>query len=306
MRYAVLNFPRLPIQLARRAEPDLCGRPLALVRGEGDGALLSSVSVEATADGVEPGMTGLQARQRCPGIGLVPEHPGHSLALLESVIDMIRARATTNVAFVSRNEVVLELDGMECQFGDESAAATAILGLVRSRTGLDVRCAVASSIAEAACAARTARRFPMLCAPSEAAAEALPAFEPLSASFAWDAPASGQAVDLRIARLAGTVDVAAEAYRQSYREVRVELSYGPYRRAFVLQPGTPLHTAAEALALVRARIAAAELAGATEVRITLSRPGPDVRIEPWRPAVATIHQLSGPAAPVQRRLLRAS
>ena len=50
----------------------------------------------------------------------------------------------------------------------------------------------------------------------------------------------------------------------------------------------------------------AELAGAIEVRFTLAMPGPDLRIDPWRAPVATLHQLAGPALPVQRRLLRAS
>lgn len=306
MRYLVLSFPRLSVQLARKADAVLAGRAFALVDGEGDAALLSCVSVEATADGVEAGMTSPQARQRCPGIDLDVERPGRSLALLESVVDMIRLRATTNVAIVSRNGIVLELRGLDRQFPDEGTAATSLLGLVRSRTWLDVRCAVASSIAEASCAARTARRFPVLCPEREAPAESLPEFEPLSASFAWEVPVSAAAAGERLGRLAASLDTAAHEYGQSYREVLVELEYGPYRRAFSLRPEAPIHTAAEALALIRARIAGGEFDGVTALRLTLSRPGPDVRVQPWRAAVATIHQLSGPAVPVQRRLLRAS
>lgn len=306
MRYAVLSFPRLPIQLLRRATPAMAGRPLALTLGEGDSGLLSAVSVEATADGVEPGMTILQARQRCPGIELAAEHAGRALEALEGLVSIIRTCATPNVAIVSRNEIVVELDGLAHQFADEGAAAMSLLGLVRSRSGLDARCAVASSVAEASCAARTARRFPVLCAVTEETGSPLPAFEPVGASFAWDAPAAAEAVDARIGRLAGSLHVAAEAFHQSYREVRLGLEYGPYRRAFVLKPLDPIHTGAEALALIRGRVPVSELAGATSVSITLSRPGPDVRVEPWRSPVATIHQLAGPAVPVQRRLLRAS
>lgn len=306
MCYAVLTFPRLPIQLARKAEPALAGRALALYQGEGDRALLSAVSVEATADGVEPGMTSLQARQRCPAIELAPEQPARALAALEAVVEIIRTRATTNVAIVSRNEIAVALQGFDDRFAGEGAAATSLLGLVRSWSGLDVRCAVASSIAEASCAARTARRFPVLCAATDAVGERLPSFEPLSATFSWAAPVSGEIADSRIGRLVGSLDLAAESYRQSYREVRLDVEYGPYRRCFALRPDVPVHTAAEALALIRGRVPVSELNGATSVRITLSRPGPDVRVEPWRAPAATIHQLSGPAVPVQRRLLRAS
>jgi hypothetical protein len=306
MRYLVLSFPRLSVQLARKAETALAGRAFALVRGEGDGALLSCVSVEATADGVEAGMTSLQARQRCPGIDLAVERPERSLALLESVVDMIRARATPNVAIVSRNGIALELCGLERQFVDEVTAATALLGLVRSRTGLDVRCGVASSIEEASCAARTARRFPVVCAERDAAPQALTRFEPVSAWFRWEAPASAAVAGERLGRLAASLDTAAQEYGQSYREVLVELECGPYRRAFSLRPEAPIHTGGEALALIRGRIASGEFEGVTVLRMTLSRPGPDVRVQPWRAPVATIHQLSGPAVAVQRRLLRAS
>ena len=65
MRYLVLSFPRLSVQLARKAETALAGRAFALVRGEGDGALLSCVSVEATADGVEAGSPSSRRSASC-------------------------------------------------------------------------------------------------------------------------------------------------------------------------------------------------------------------------------------------------
>ena len=307
MRFVALLFPRLAIQLARRANPDLAGHPLGLIAGEGDGSLLAAVSVEATADGVEAGMTGLQARQRCPGIVIEPDDASRSLATLDAVVSILKSRATTNVAIVSRNEIVLSLEGTEPQFADEGAAALALVGLARSWSGLDVRCAVASSVEEAACAARTARRFPVICPPtSEADAPVLPVYEPVSVGFRWEQPVSAAAVEARIARMIPALESVAEAYPQSYREVVVELERGPYRRAIALRPAAPIHTAGEALVLVRNRLQAEAFEGATSVRITLSQPGPSVRLEPWRAPVARFHQLAGPAVPVQRRLLRAS
>lgn len=307
MRFVALLFPRLAIQLARRANPELAGRPLGLIAGEGDGALLAAVSVEATADGVEAGMTCLQARQRCPGIVIEPDDATRSLAALEAVVSILKSRTTTNVAIVSRNEIVLSLEGTEHQFADEGAAALALVGLARSWSGLDVRAAVASSIEEATCAVRTARRFPVICPPaSEADAPSLPVYEPVSVAFRWQAPVSAAEVEARIARMVPALESVAEAYGQSYREVLVELEQGPYRRALALRPLAPIHTAAEALALVRDRLQAEAIEGATAVRVTLSQPGPSVRLEPWRAPVARFHQLAGPAVPIQRRLLRAS
>lgn len=306
MRYLVLSFPRLPIQLARRADPALAARPFALTRGDGDAALLSAVSAEATADGVEAGMTSMQARQRCPGIELAGEAQGRELEALEAGVSIIRTYATPNVAILSRNEIAVAITGLAGRFADEGALALSITGLVRSRSGLDVRSAVASSVQEASCAARTARRFPVLCGESPAREQPLPAFEPFSAGFTLDTPGSEATVSRRLGQLAATLDAAAAPYNQSYREVVLEVEHGPYRTAFALRPEAPIHTAAEGLDLVRGRIPAGELAGTTAMRFTLSRPGPDLRIEPWRSPVATIHQLSGPAVPVQRRLLRAS
>lgn len=306
MRFAVLSFPRLPIQLARRANPALCGKPVGLVRGEGDGSLLAAVSVEATADGVEPGMTALQARQRCPGIELLPDAPARSLDALDAVISIIRTRATTNVAILSRNEIALSLEGLEARFADEGAAALAIAAMARSWSALDARVAVASTIAEAACAARKARRFPVIVPPSTDSVDSLPVYEPVAAAFTWPAPASAAEVDARTVKLAGSLEAAMDAYRQSYREIVVELTYGPYRRALRVQPEQPVHTAAEALAAIRRRLPATELDGVSAIRIMLGRPGPALNVDPWRSPVATIHQLVGPAVPVQRRLLRAS
>lgn len=306
MRYAVLAFPRLPIQLARKADAALTGRRFALTRGDGDTALLAAVSPEATASGVEPGMTALQAGQRCPGIELVPEQPAGALDALETVSAIIRRRATTDVAIVSRNEIAVVLDDFAQQFAGEPAAALALTGLVRSWSGLDARCGVASSLDEASLAARTARRFPVINPASEAAPKPLPRYEPLSAAFSWQSPATAETVEVRLGRLAAHLEPLADARRQSYREVLLELEYGPYRRAIALHPELPMHTAAEALSLVRGRVAVEELGGVTALRVTLGQPGPDVRIDPWRAPVAQIHQISGPAVPVQRRLLRAS
>ncbi len=306
MRVLSLFFPRLGVQIARNANPSLCGRPLGLLVGEGDNALLSTVSVEATADGVEAGMTALQARQRCPGITLERDNASECLEQLEAVAAILRTRTTSNVAIVSRNSLAVSLTGLESRFADEESTATAIVALARSWSGLDVRAGIASTLELSECAARKARRFPVI-QPDEGVTQfELPRYEPVTGRYAWESPAASADVTARINRLVGTMQPIIEANGQSFRAVRIEVAQGHYRSAMVLRASQPLHRASEAIDLVRARIGELPLDGATAVSVTLESIGPGVEVQPWRASVATVHQLSGPAVPVQQRLLRAS
>lgn len=74
MNYAVLTVPGFPLHAARRADPSLCGRAVALVAGEGRRARVTDVSPEA--GGVVPGLAATLAMSRCPGIVLMPRDPG--------------------------------------------------------------------------------------------------------------------------------------------------------------------------------------------------------------------------------------
>jgi hypothetical protein len=306
MRTLVLYFPRLGIQLARKTSPELAGRPLALLAGEGDDALLSAASVEATADGVERGMTALQARQRCPAITLRGDNAYECLEALEAVMVILRSRATTSVAFVSRNTIAVSLAGLEPRFADEGAAAQGILGLARNWSGLDVRAAVGATIDEAACAARTARRFPAIASGESESPAALPLYEPVTCGFRWERAATASEAELRLGRMMAALRLILDEYGQSYRAVRVELEHGAYRSAILARPVQPIHRATEALDLIRSRLESGRLEGVTAIRVSLERPGPGVTVSPWRAHVAKLHQLTVPAVPVQRRLLRAS
>lgn len=307
MRFVAMVFPRLAVQLARKANPELIGKPFGLLSGTGDAGILSVVSVESTAAGIEAGMTSLQARQRCPRIVIEADNPTQCLEALDEVVSIVRTRATSNVAIVSREAIVVELSGTEGQFAGEAAAAQGLLALARSWSGLDVRAAVASSISEAICKARTARRHPVICEPRELEdVEQLPAYEPVAASFSWEKPADAATVSTRIARTLGSLDAVLGAYGHSYRQVRLELEHGPYRRTVSVRPPAPIHFSDEALAALQHRIDAASLEGVTSFRVVLDEAGPSVHVDPWRAPVAQLHSLSGPAVPIQRRLLRAS
>ncbi|MBK9544495.1 MAG: hypothetical protein IPO51_01305 [Dehalococcoidia bacterium] len=306
MRILSLFFPRLGVQILRATRPELAGHPVGLLAGEGDGALLAAASVEATADGVEPGMTALQARQRCPGISFERDNARECLERLEAVASILRTRATPDVAIVSRNSVAVSLDGLEGRFADEAAAAQALLVLARSWSGLDVRAAVASTVEEAECAARTARRFPVIREYRPAAGTMLPRREPVTVSVTWETPATAAAARLRLGNGLASLQPALDAYEQSFRAVRVEVERGACRSAFIARTSQPIHRIAEVLDLLRGRVEGGALDGVTALRVTLEQPGPSVSVAPWRAAVATMHQLAAPAVPVQRRLLRAS
>lgn len=306
MRVLSLFFPRLGVQLVRSANPSLAGRPLGLLVGEGDGALLSTVSVEATSHGVEAGMTALQARQRCPGITFERDNARECLEQLEAVSAILRTRTTSSVAIVSRNSVAIALAGMDARFAGEEAAAVAISALVRSWSSFDVRAGIASTIEQAECAARRARRYPII-QPDEGVSQfELPRYEPLTGRFSWEMPATSAEAATRLNRLLGTMQPLIEAANLSFRSIRIEIERGSYRSALVIKSNQPLHRASEAIDLVRGRLAEMELDGVTALRVAVESVGPSVVVEPWRAAVATVHQLTGPAVPLQRRLLRAS
>ncbi|MEJ2490957.1 MAG: DNA polymerase IV [Desulfuromonadales bacterium] len=70
-----LVVPAFPIALARVADSSLRERPVAVVPGHSDRALLQHVSPEARADGVFAGMSAYRARRLCPSLILIPPDP---------------------------------------------------------------------------------------------------------------------------------------------------------------------------------------------------------------------------------------
>jgi hypothetical protein len=306
MRLLALVLPRLGIQLAQRADPALAGHPVALVAGSGEGALVAVPSVEATAGGIETGMTVSQARGRVPALLAIPDNAGDCLDELESLASILRTNATTSVAIVSRDTLIVPLEGLEGRFPDEMSAATALSKFARTWTGLDVRAGVASTIDGAVQAARGARRFPVVSPDALPGGMLPPNRSDLAACAKWNTPQAAAAVESRLARALTTLESVLEASPASYRGVRVALQKESHTDNWNLRATQPLHTAAEIFELVRSRVPAAALEGVTGFTVRLERPGPDVRVNPWRRAVATMHTLSGPAVPVQHRLRLAS
>lgn len=306
MRLLALVLPRLGIQLARQADAKLGGVPLALIAGAGEGALVALPSVEATAGGVETGMTLAQARQRVPALVMVPDNAGECLDALDDLASILRTNATTNVAIVSRDAIVVSLEGLEDRFDDEAGAATALARFARMWAGLDVRAGVAGTVDGALQAARTARRFPVICHDGSDVQGIPSVRDGIGIRMRWDSPQAPSAVETRLARALSTLESALDEVPASYRGVAVEVARGRTLDHFRLKAQSPLHTAAEVFDLIRSRVSADAMQGATALSVRLERPGPDVRVNPWRRPVATMHTLAGPAVPVQPRLRLAS
>ncbi len=306
MRLLCLVFPRLGVQVARLKDPSLSGRPVVLLAGEGEGALVTVASVEATAAGVEAGMTASHARERCPAVAVVRDNAGECLDGLEAIASILRTRATTDVAIVSRDAVAVSLSGLDDRFDGEAAAAAGLARLARSWSGFDVRAGVAGSLDGAMAIARTARRFPAVCREEGAATGGLPLYPgTIAARASLAGVASAAEAGAKLDALLAKLETAIEVHGLSFREVTIEVMRPSVDRAYRLTSETPLHRAAEARALILSRLGPAVVAGASGLAVAARRIGPSVRVEPWRPA-AKVRALADAAAPVQRHLQLAS
>jgi hypothetical protein len=299
MRILALVAPRLAVQLARRADPSLRLRPVATVQPFGGEALVAVPSVEATAAGVQAGMTVAEALGRCPSLAIVAARPAAELDELERLAAVLRVRATPRVALVSRDAIAVDLGGLEGRFGDERAAGEGVLGVARGWLGLDVRGAVADTVEEAVAAARGARRCVVVCEP-RGARGAIPGPLTLAARVADPAGLTGERCELALAGLGRML----QAHGASCRGLEVRAFRGGQEERLRLRAEGPLHAGHELVALARPLLAALQGAEAVEFRVMGG--GPSVEVEPWRPAVAPAGAVRGPAAPVQPRLALAS
>ena len=118
--------------------------------------------------------------------------------------------------------------------------------------------------------------------------------------------ADGKAVRSRVVRLLGQLELLAQGRDESFRRLRVEVELANGTETAVLSAPRPLNTAAEALALLVAHETDALFPGATAVRVSLERLGPDMRSEIHASTtVVTRTALQAPVRPIQQRLLRA-
>ena len=310
MRLLCLYFPRLASAIARKADDALAQRPVVLINGAGDAAVVASTSVEAATSGIRAGMPAQAARQRCPNAAFLTADPNGCLQVLEEAATILRLRATPNVAVVSGSHILVDLGGLESRFTDEAMAATRLASTVKAWTGVDVRAGVGSTPADARTAAESARRFPMIAPPKEEAeATHVGSQQPsrsIAGGFAVAATCDAKGVRSQVVRLLGKLELLAEGREESFRRVRVEVERTEATETAILSARQPLNTAAEALALLAAHETEGLFEGARNVRVTLERLGPDMRPEAQlQPPAPGRGVIQAPVRPIQQRLLRA-
>ena len=284
MRFLCLSFPRLSIHLALRQHPELAARPLIMVAGSGDAALVAGMSTEAATRGVVTGMTPRQAKMRCPQARFLPDNAGPCLDELESIASILRRRATITVAIASREELLLDISApSKGDDGDELRTAERIAGFARMWSGLPVRAGVASSRSAAREAARCARNAPVVMTPVLAWDEAGiggVSDGPLAAEVFFPLGTSPLAARARLERASRQLQAILDASGLNYRGVELQLSRADGEPRVSRRMPEPSGDLNAALALVAAELSDDRLAGVTGIRLELAALCPDVRVEP--------------------------
>jgi protein ImuB len=152
--------PELAAAARLRAEPELAGRPFAIVSEAGTRAAVLSVSPEATRAGVHPGASLAHARAVCGELAVrvaqpVLEHAARSTLLDVALSASPRAEALDEPGGAAA--AVLDAGGLGRVFASEAALAGALVERARAQ-GLPAVAAVAGSRALARVAARDAVR----------------------------------------------------------------------------------------------------------------------------------------------------
>jgi hypothetical protein len=282
MRVLCAWFPKLDVDLVVRQRATLAGRPVVLLQGHGDRALVSGVSCEAGRLGILPGMSAGQARRRSPAAVFLADNSGACLEEIERLATIVRTRVTTRVAVGGRDHLFVAIDGDDGD--DEKALALRVMGIVRAWADRPVRGGLAATRQEALEAARASRRglliVPPAATPDDAAAVASSSPAEVTARRTFPAALSGLAARAAVAALLARAETIIAARGQGFRRVTVEVT-GP--GGVVDAAGStaqPLYAGSEAMALVASQLSPESLEGATAIAVRLGRLAPDVRVKP--------------------------
>ncbi|MDX1650615.1 MAG: hypothetical protein R3263_12255, partial [Myxococcota bacterium] len=141
----------LPLAAARRAHPELAGRPLAIASGVEPRAELVAVSPEAVARGVRAGQTVARARAACAGLRVRAVAPALEHGAREALLDAAlgtspRAEPAPPAGgpFAAEAAVFVDARGVQALFRSEAGFAGALAARAR-RVGLPATVAVAAT-----------------------------------------------------------------------------------------------------------------------------------------------------------------
>jgi hypothetical protein len=290
MRVLCLFFPRFAIQVALRQRPHLDGRPLAVLDGCGEDAVVVAASCEATSRGITTGMTAARARTSCPAALFLPDNAGACLDELERIGSILRLRATPLVAAGGRDHLFVDLQSVRND-GNEGETASRLAGIARSWSPYSLRAGVGATREEALEAARATRRTLAICPlPTRYTQPAgdLPDSPPIvqqsgTVTVSAKVRQAARPVEVRelADRLLARADLVLAGRGESYREVRVRVDRGENAALVAtLRLRNPRHTAAGVLTALGPRISDEMLEGASALHFEFGRLGPDVRVRP--------------------------
>jgi nucleotidyltransferase/DNA polymerase involved in DNA repair len=281
MRILCAWFPKLDIDLALRQRPALASRPVVLLQGHGDRAIVSGASCEAARLGILAGMSAGQARRRSPAAVFLADNAGACLDELERIARIVRARVTERVGVGGRDHLFVAIEGDSPE--DEKALALRVMSLVRAWADRPVRGGLAPSRQEALEAARASRRGLLVAPPAGAGAppETIPPFRtPGLAARLQTGPLAGLAARAAVAALLCRLEAVLAARGEGARALRVEVTVPGGVVEARATPAQPFYSGAEAMQLVAADLVPEALEGATAVGAVLGRLAPDVRVRP--------------------------
>lgn len=122
----------------QRDEPRLLGRPIAVTGAQARTVILSP-SYEARAFGVKTGQTAPEARQRCPGLVIVPARNACYTEACDEIVAILRA-FTPMVEVYSIDESFLDITASLRLFGGAVEIARQIKRRIETELGL--RCSI--------------------------------------------------------------------------------------------------------------------------------------------------------------------
>lgn len=151
MAFASIHVPEFPVQAVVRAEPELRGRPVALIEGNPPLCRIVAANISALSAGIELGMTKSQAAD-FPAVEIRPR----SLALEKSahaaLLDLGWS-VSPHLEDTSPDTILLDFAGLASLSGSDEAIAHRLACSAES-LGLVVHAAVASNVEAALLASR--------------------------------------------------------------------------------------------------------------------------------------------------------
>lgn len=129
------TIPRFQVALARQVDPTLRERPVAVALSLTPRSLITDVSREAQAEGIDVGMPITQARQRCPALEVLPPDPIR-LSQADRTIGSLIDRFTPVREPVQPGHLFLDLTGTGRLFGPARDTAMRIEREVVQQCGL--------------------------------------------------------------------------------------------------------------------------------------------------------------------------